>query len=86
MSTILFTDDENNTKEYEIIESTTLGGSTYLLVADEEDNAYIFREETDPGDDEGNAAYTEDLTDAEYDAVAAVFSQLLGEEDIELTR
>ena len=34
MTKIEFTDDENNTALYEVIETTTLGGNTYLLVAD----------------------------------------------------
>ena len=81
--TIDFTEDENNTALYEVIETTTLGGNTYLLVADAEDNARILKEDPSAGDEE-TAAYTEALTDSEYEAVAAVFSELLEDADIGL--
>lgn len=84
MSSITFIDDEDNTVEYEVIETTTLGGNTYLLVADADDNAIIFKEQVSAGDEE-TTSYTEELTDSEYDAVAAVFAQLLDDEDITLT-
>ncbi|MBQ9606088.1 MAG: DUF1292 domain-containing protein [Lachnospiraceae bacterium] len=83
MNSIEFTDEENNTALYEVIETTTLGGNTYLLVADTEDNAFILKEQFSAGDEE-TAAYTDELTDSERDAVAAVFNQLLDEADIAL--
>lgn len=85
MDTIIFTDNENNTFSYEVIETTTLGGNTYLLVADGEDNAVILKELLSFGDEE-TAAYTGDMTDSEYDAVATVFTQLLEDGDIGLIR
>ena len=81
MTKIEFTDDENNTALYEVIETTTLGGNTYLLVADTEDNAYILKEEVSD-EDEDTAAYTDKLTENEYEAVAGVFGNLLEETDI----
>ena len=83
MTTIEFTDEENNITLYEVIDKTVLGGNTYLLVADTEDNAYILKEEISDGDEE-TAAYTNKLTDSEYESVAAVFGQLLTESDIVL--
>ena len=83
MSSITFTDEEDNAVEYDVIETTTLGGNTYLLVADADDNAVILKEQLSAGDEE-TASYTEELTDSEYDAVAAVFTQLLDDEDISL--
>lgn len=85
MTTIEFTDEEKNTARYEVIETTTLGGNTYLLVADEEDKAYILKEMISEEDEE-TAAYTDKLTDSEFDAVAAVFDQLLNEADIVLDK
>ena len=85
MTTIEFTDDENNTALYEVIETTTLGGNTYLLVADTEDNAYILKEEVSD-EDEDTAAYTDKLTENEYEAVAGVFGNLLDETDIILEK
>ncbi len=85
MTTIEFTDDENNTVRYEVLENTTLGGNTYLLAADTEDNAYILKEMIS-AEDEETAVYTDKLTESEYEAVAAVFGQLLDEADIVLTK
>lgn len=85
MTKIEFTDDENNTALYEVIETTTLGGNTYLLVADPEDNAYILKEEVSD-EDEDTAAYTDKLTENEYEAVAGVFGNLLDETDIILEK
>ena len=83
MTGITFTDENGNEIEYEVINSTTLGGNTYLLVADENVNALILKENYSKEDEE-TAAYTEELTAAEYDAVAAVFRELLEEDDIGL--
>ncbi len=83
MDTIIFIDENDNEIEYEVIETTTLGGNTYLLVADADDNAHILKEEISREDEE-NAAYSEELTASEYDAVAAVFSEMLDEHGISL--
>ena len=80
---IIFTDDTGVETEYDVVESTTLGGNTYILVADEEDNARILKE-VFSDEDEETASYTEELTDSEYEAVAGVFAELLGEQGITL--
>ncbi|MBQ1880080.1 MAG: DUF1292 domain-containing protein [Lachnospiraceae bacterium] len=80
---IIFTDDTGVETEYDVVESTTLGGNTYILVADEEDNARILKE-VFSDEDEETASYTEELTDSEYEAVAGVFAELLGDQDITL--
>lgn len=80
---IIFTDETGVETEYDVVESTTLGGNTYILVADEEDNARILKE-VFSDEDEETASYTEELTDGEYEAVAGVFAELLGDQDITL--
>lgn len=80
---IIFTDETGVETEYYVVESTTLGGNTYILVADEEDNARILKE-VFSDEDEETASYTEELTDSEYEAVAGVFAELLGDQDITL--
>ena len=80
---IIFTDDTGVETEYDVVESTTLGGNTYILVADEEDNARILKE-VFSDEDEETASYTEELTDSEDEAVAGVFAELLGDQDITL--
>jgi uncharacterized protein YrzB (UPF0473 family) len=83
MNSITFTDETGTETEYEIIETTTLGGNTYILVADDEDNAQILKEVFSEEDEE-TASYTGELTDSEYSAVAGVFGELLGDQDISL--
>ena len=80
---IIFTDETGVETEYDVVESTTLGGNAYILVADEEDNARILKE-VFSDEDEETASYTEELTDSEYEAVAGVFAELLGDQDITL--
>ena len=82
MEKIRFETDDG-TKEYYVLESTTLSGNTYILVAESQDEdceALILREENS-GDDE-TAVYSEIEDDVELDAVAEIFEKLL--DDIEI--
>ena len=74
---------EDGTKEYYVLESTTLSGNTYILVAESQDEdceALILREENS-GDDE-TAVYSEIEDNVELNAVAEIFEKLL--DDIEI--
>jgi hypothetical protein len=82
---ILITLDDGTEVEYTVLETTVLGGCSYLLVTDapegEDGECFIWKEVSDPDDDE---AVYEDPDDDEADAVMAVFQQMLeGEIDIE---
>ncbi len=82
MEKISFETDEG-TREYYVLESTTLSGNTYILVAESQDEdceALILREEN--SGDEETAVYSEIEDDVELDAVAEVFGKLL--DDIEI--
>ena len=72
---ILITLDDGTEVEYTVLETTVLGGCSYLLVTDapegEDGECFIWKEVSDPDDDEA-------------DAVMAIFQQMLeGEIDIE---
>ncbi|MCR5652086.1 MAG: DUF1292 domain-containing protein [Lachnospiraceae bacterium] len=84
MEKIKFESDDG-TKEYYILESTTLSGNTYILAAESADGdceALILREEN-TGDDE-TTVYSEIGDDVELNAVAEVFEKLLDDEGIEI--
>ncbi len=86
METLHFVDvDTNEEVELYIVEETIIGGQKYILVAEDEDgdsDAYIFREVTE---DNSEITYEPVEDDEEYEAIAAVFEQLL-DEDTELWR
>lgn len=82
MEKIRFETDDG-VKEYYVLESTTLSGNTYILVAESQDEdceALILREENS-GDDE-TAVYSEIEDDVELDAVAEIFEKLLDDTEI----
>ena len=65
---------------YELLEQTVLGGFTYILVADDEDNAMILKDVSAAEEEE--ACYVEVTDEKEQSAVAGIFAELL--EDIEI--
>ncbi len=76
-------DLDGEKKEFYVLESTTLSGHEYILVAESEDEdseAFILREE---GSDTGMAVYSEIEDDVELSAVADVFEKLLDDTTLE---
>ena len=83
MEKVLFQKNENETVEYYILEQTRISGVNYLLVTDVEEGdgeAVILKEISAAEDEIGG--YTDDLADAEFDAVVPIFENLL--EDVDL--
>lgn len=83
MEKIRFETDDG-IKEFYVLESTTLSGNTYILVAESQDEdceALILKEENS-GDDE-TAVYSEIEDDVELDAVAEIFEKLLDDTQIQ---
>jgi len=77
MEKIIFEIPETNEKvEFTVEEQTTLNGINYLLVSDEED-ACILKEITS---EENESTYEIVEDDTEFEALAKVFSELLGED------
>ena len=77
-------ESDNGVGEYYVLESTTLSGNTYILVAespDEDCEALILREE--PSADDETALYSEIEDDVELDAVAEIFEKLLEDTQIQ---
>ena len=83
MEKVSFQKNENETVEYYILEQTRISGVNYLLVTDVEEGdgeAVILKEISAAEDTMGG--YTDDLTDAEFEAVVPIFESLL--EDVDL--
>lgn len=87
MDTIIFDGEDGTELEFGILEQTRVNGSTYLLVVDPDDSgeegsaAYILKDISEEGDEEGCYVFVEDET--EYDAVYKVFDAMLEDIDFE---
>lgn len=84
MEKIIFKDSENQDElEVYVLEQTCINGTTYLLVAEEEEEdsvAYILKEILTEND-EVIYAMVED--DVELNAISKVFAEMLEDVDIE---
>ena len=78
---VVIRDTEGTEIEVYFVEQTQLNGKMYYLFADEEDEAYVFSSASDPEDTDIVLDLIED--DAELEAVAKVFEELLEDVDIE---
>ena len=75
-----FQDDNGIESEFEIIEETRIRGINYILVADDEDNAYIFKDTSTDEDVQACYEPVEDENEVTY--ISGVFAELL--EDVDL--
>ena len=84
MEKITFVPDGGEAVDFYVLEQTTIGGVNYMLVTDaeedEEGEAYILKDMSDSDAEERVYSMVED--DTEFDAVSAVFENIL--EDIDL--
>ena len=83
METIIIQGDDGEQIELEVIETTRLGGVDYYLVCDTEDeeSAYIIKDVS--GLDEEISVYEFVEDDKEYDAIAAIFEEIMDDVDFE---
>ena len=84
MEKITFVPDGGEAVDFYVLEQTTIGGVNYILVTDaeedEEGEAYILKDMS--GSDAEERVYSMVEDDTEFDAVSAVFENIL--EDIDL--
>jgi len=84
MEKITFVPDGGEAVDFYVLEQTTIVGVNYILVTDaeedEEGEAYILKDMSDSDAEERVYSMVED--DTEFDAVSAVFENIL--EDIDL--
>ena len=82
MEKITFTLADDQIVEFYVLEQTVLGGISYILVTDSEDDeaeALILKDLSTPGDDEALYEIVDD--DDELEAVSKIFQEML--DDIE---
>ena len=82
MEKITFTLADNQMVEFYVLEQTVLGGISYILVTDSEDDeseALILKDLSKPGEDEALYEIVDD--DDELEAVSKIFQEML--DDIE---
>lgn len=87
MEKITFCPDEGETVDFYVLEQTRLGGVDYILVTDSEEGdgeALILKDTSAEG--EAEAVYEIVDNDDELDAVAAIFSDMLDDMDIDLEK
>ena len=85
MDKIKFIEDDGEVVEFFVEEQARIGGKTYLLVSDsqeEEAQAYIMKDVSEETASEACYEFVED--DLELEAVTSVFQQMLDDVDIEL--
>ena len=84
MEKLTFQGKDGEQAEFYVLEQTTIGGVNYILVTDaeedEEGEAYILKDISEADAEERVYSMVED--DTEFDAVSAVFENML--EDIDL--
>ena len=85
MDKIKFIEDDGEVVEFFVEEQARIGGKTYLLVSDSQEDeaqAYIMKDVSEETDSEACYEFVED--DLELEAVTSVFQQMLDDVDIEL--
>lgn len=83
---ILFQPEGEEAVEFYVLEQTRIGGVDYILVTDEADGdaeAWIMKDISKDGEEEGIYVFVED--DDELEAVAGVFEDMLKDDDIKLS-
>ena len=83
MKTIIIEGENGEEIEFEVIENTRLGGVDYYLVCDTEDeeSAYILKDVSSVEDEISVYEFVEE--DKEYEAIAAIFEEIMDDVDFE---
>lgn len=83
METIIMQGENEDRIELEVVETTRLGGVDYYLVCDtqDEESAYIIKDVSQREDETSVYEFVED--DKEYDAIAAIFEEIVDDMDFE---
>lgn len=83
METIIIQGDNGEEIEFEVMETTRLGGVDYYLVCDTEDkeSAYILKDVSTVEEETSVYEFVED--DKEYEAIATIFQEIMDDVDFE---
>ena len=78
MEPLLFETADGEKVSFEVLEETRFNGTNYLLVASEDDVAYIMKDTSTDSESEACYEFVDD--EKEYDAVYEIFRTLLDED------
>ena len=83
---IIMTDENGETGEFYVLEETRIHGKNYLLVTDaeEEDDGECYILKDMSGDTDEEAVYEFVENEGELEGVFRIFSELLGDADVDL--
>ena len=83
---IIMTDENGETVEFYVLEETRIHGKNYLLVTDaeEEDDGECYILKDMSGDTDEEAVYEFVENEGELEGVLRIFSELLGDGDLDL--
>ena len=83
---IIMTDENGETVEFYVLEETRIHGKNYLLVTDaeEEDDGECYILKGMSGDTDEEAVYEFVENEGELEGVFRIFSELLGDADVDL--
>ena len=83
METIIIQGENGEEIEFEVMETTRLGGVDYYLVCDANDkeSGYILKDVSDMDEETSVYEFVED--DKEYDAIAAIFEEIMDDVEFE---
>ena len=83
MEVIVMQGENDDKIEFEVLETTRLGGVDYYLVCDTEDkeSAYIIKDVSKTEEETSVYEFVED--DKEYDAIAAIFEEIMDDVEFE---
>ena len=79
-NSIIFETENGEELTFYVEEETRVGGISYLLVSDDEENAYILKDVSGDGEEEAQYVMVDD--DDEFSAVAALFGQMMDDTDL----
>lgn len=84
---ITLSDDNGEEINLFVLEETKIGGVSYLLVSDSEEEdgeCYLLKDKSKPEDMQAEYEFVEE--DDELDYLSRIFSELLGDTDVEIEK
>lgn len=84
---ITLSDDNGDEIDLYVLEETTIGGINYLLASDsdeEDGECYLLRDKSKPEDAQAEYEFVDE--DSELDYLSRIFSELLGDTDVEIEK
>lgn len=84
---ITLSDDSGDEINLYVLEETTINGINYLLVSDSEEEdgeCYLLRDKSEPEDLQAEYEFVDE--DGELDYLSKIFTELMGDTDLEIEK